>query len=468
MGDFGAPLSRQEGMNFTRVLSFVPYPYRFSLHSNIYASQIIDNWNQDVSWQWLSFGPKFRKSFLSMYYTTGISRLFLRHFIWSKLSNITISLGLVSESTPASSVAQTILTDQLRLIQIRYEIENITEKREKAVKLFANAAGNDSDDENESAEPSPEEIQLLLDKLGADLTKLNEEKSFIKQRIRQKRKEIPKQNSPEENVKEMNEKSHLISDRTAEWVLGVVSILISETILYPLTVVESWMYALQQDCSCFSAASNLFDAIRLGNKNLYDGFTLHCISSVGQGLLMYPLMRGFKRLLNIPEEPQLQKSMRILLSLFTREDPFEEGEDGEYEWSPAERKREIVTAFRAVMMNTFAYNLSNWISHCALYPLFTCKTAMITQGCDYLFPSRFPSTISVIQYINLKKGIPGFYRGFQYQLLTIIPEMIMLLGIYVAGAIWIEYSLSDDDFEDEDEDKILEEDEIGDDEFINS
>eukprot|EP00012_Vannella_robusta_P009004 CAMPEP_0206201668 /NCGR_PEP_ID=MMETSP0166-20121206/11695_1 /ASSEMBLY_ACC=CAM_ASM_000260 /TAXON_ID=95228 /ORGANISM="Vannella robusta, Strain DIVA3 518/3/11/1/6" /LENGTH=400 /DNA_ID=CAMNT_0053620407 /DNA_START=174 /DNA_END=1376 /DNA_ORIENTATION=+ len=400
-----------------------------------------------------------------MYYVSGFSRLLVRHFLWSQLSEVMIRIGFVGVS-PKPSTVQNVLSDQLRLLQIRYEIENIIAEREKVLKLFANLGDNET--EEDDLEASPEEIQVLLDKLGSDLCKLNEEKAFIKERIRKKRQTSKKAEEKTKNPEHSEDHSPVVSDNIAEWGLGIISTLLTETILYPMFMTETWMLVQQRDCSWWSAASGLLESIRYQNKHLYDGFFVHCIQSVAHMSLMYPFMRSFRRFFSIPEEEELQKSMRTLLSLVSNEDPFEQGEDEEFEWSAAARKREIVTSFRTVMRNTVAYTLSNWLCHCLLYPLSTCRTIMAMQGSSYLAPSRFTSVFSVMKYLNRTSGISGYYRGFSLQLLTIVPELLLLLSIYTGVSIWIEYSLSEEDFDDEEENEEEIGEEIGDDEFIST
>lgn len=405
-------------MNYTRVLSFLPYPYRFSIESNIYAQQTYgSNLNSFDSWSWL-FGTKYKKSFYSLYYSHGISKLLLKHFIWSKISDIMIRTGLVSTQTPKSSVAQNIINDQLRLLKIRYEIETITTEREKVLQLFTNITENEDEDEETELEASPEEIQSILDKLGSDLSKLNEEKALIKEKIKQKRQTSKNNLKINQTNSQDEQQSSILSDRLAEWGIGILSTVITESLLYPFEMIEIWMYVQQQDCSLLNASVNLLNSIRHQNKNPYDGFLIHCFSTVSQGILIYPSMKVMKKIFDIPDESQLQKSMRTLLSLFSSEDPFEEDEDDEYEWSNMEKKREIVKSFRSVMKNTFAYSLSNWFSQCLLYPFFTCRTLYASQGSSYLAPLKFSSTASVFRCLN-KRGFSSYFSGFSLQVLSV-------------------------------------------------
>ena len=433
-------------MNYTRVLSFVPYPYKFTIQSNIYANQVYGSSlasNSQNSIEWI-FGTKYKKSFYTMYYSLSLPKLLLKHFIWSRLSDLMIRIGLVSTKTPKSSVAQSIINDQLRLLKIRYEIEIKTEEREKYVQLFTNISEEEEEDEEQESEFSPEDIQSILDNLGDQLSKLNEEKAIIKERIKQKRQTTNKKTNKNQTETEENEnKKFIISDQLAEWGIGILSNILTETIVYPLQLVEIWMYIQQQDCSIFQSSSYLLNSFFYQNKHRYDGFLMHCFASVSQGILVYPCMKILKNLIHIPDEQQLQKSMRVLLSLFSSEDPFEceDDDDDQYEWTNSEKKREIVKSFRDVMKNTFAFTLSNWFSQCLVYPLFTCRTILAAQGSSYLAPLKFNSTFSVFKYLN-RKGFSSYYSGFSLQLFSVCNFSILFLIIIYSHSFFFRLFLN--------------------------
>mmetsp|Transcript_18102 Transcript_18102/g.30794 ORF Transcript_18102/g.30794 Transcript_18102/m.30794 type:complete len:217 (-) Transcript_18102:34-684(-) len=215
------------------------------------------------------------------------------------------------------------------------------------------------------------------------------------------------------------------------------------------------MYLQDGECSLWKSTKLFLQAYRYDDKHLYDGFAAQILFSISHSLLMFPMMKGLKYLWNIPSESQLQSSMRILLSA-----PDKDEED--LDLIPFERKREIVNSFRAVMKNTLAYTISSWTSRCILYPVLTCRTAMAGQGSSFLTPQKYSSFFSCMKYINRTQGFGGFYNGFAYQFLSIIPELFMLGTIYIGVSLWIEYRLPEEDEDDydnqesDDESSVLE------------
>jgi len=427
-------------MNYVRVLSFLPYPYKFTLQSHMMAQQATHGAIlRGGSWS-LLLGSPYKRSFFTNYYLRGVAHLALRHFLWSRLSDLCLRLGVVSPNTPPSSVAQDAIADQLRLLQLRYDIDTLTQERDRATSLFAHAEGDDSEEE-----AAISDMQAHLDRLGHELAQLYEEKSLLKDRIRRKR---------EKDVRARREETEptthsLVSDGVAEWIIGNLANVLSEALLYPLFLAEVWMMVPQQDTTWPHALSNLWSAARQQNKSLYDGFLPHALYTVLRGFTMHPLMKVLKHSWSIPTEPQLQRHMLQLMSLFLVDEGYtEEGEEGEtliYEPSPAERKRELVTAFRAVMKNTAAYMVADWVSQALFFPLLTCRNFMAAQGSTYLAPRRGLGWGGAIRHIVRSQGYQGFYRGFLAHCISIVPELMAWGVFYVGVSIWFEYRLSEEE-----------------------
>jgi len=370
--------------------------------------------------------------------------VFTHHLIWEQTSKIFLRLGLVNskQTNPTADATETV-SDQWKLFQIRCEIDGLVEKRESIIAQFSQEGVDHSS------------LQSQLDQVNADLKILIERKDKIKRAIRKNLQEQPSRDSegPRENF--------LFSDQRAEWSIGLISSIFTETIFYAFHVSIVWTACQPQRTRWTENFSNLISSVRMKDKNIFDGFLPYLGVVVSRSILMVPVMNFLQNIFGVPSEMKLRSNLRTIVLALVRQTALgrsnrltpelEAQLQDSSELSNAEKKFEIKSAFRGLMKNSVTYSISDWLVRSSLFPLIHVHHRLAAQGASFLCPNRGFDFISQVQSIYRIDGILGFYKGFQPHFYMLLSELAFWAVYYVVVSILIEYRMKEADDEDDDD-----------------
>mmetsp|Transcript_15844 Transcript_15844/g.61907 ORF Transcript_15844/g.61907 Transcript_15844/m.61907 type:complete len:439 (+) Transcript_15844:171-1487(+) len=239
------------------------------------------------------------------------------------------------------------------------------------------------------------------------------------------------------------------------WGLSTATLVATNALLYPFTLVSSWLMAQETDIGWTSAAKLLWEARKNAGKSVYDGFLPHVLYGALHSLLIAPPMNLCKKLFRIPPEYELRTFIvRLgLLGQMQLLDDFHHDDDHE---DPVRKKREFVTAFRSLTKNTISYQISNWAVAFPLFPLLTVRNKLAAQGASYLCPWRYSGFLPAVRGIYRAEGSAGFYRGIGGHAIKLLPELISMGCMYVAVSLLIEFLFDEEEFDSDLEDDMNE------------
>ena len=412
-------------MNTAKFPTIFNYPYRTYLFNYIYAKQADSSLiTRGNLFQQLKIFNVTNKYFYLSNLQFSLLKLAIRNTLWVTFSKILFSLNIINEE-PDSPMPNNFLSYQLRLFNVTFEIDQKMAEREKLLKKFANCDESDKKLQNQ--------IQNSLDKLSEELTILTEEKKSIKKQFKQiSNKTQIKQEINKLFEDEKIKKKSLLTDTQAEILLNFSSEFLSSAVTYPLRASEIWLFLSQQEnATIFDSISSYFSCcLKQKNKNIFDGFFFEFIEIILRAILLTPIRKIFIKMFNIPDDKKLRESLNLLLTL--KNIP-----ENEYlaSMSPSERKREVVDGFRAVMKNTFACCLAEWIISCILFPISTCKVRMISQGSSFLFPFRYTNSLSLLKSVY-SAGYKEFYHGFSAHLLSVCFSFSIFLVFFIDTVVF--------------------------------
>lgn len=293
-------------------------------------------------------------------------------------------------------------------------------------------------------------IRLSEAKIGSiDLAKALEEK---KQQYLEERKQL-KERQERIEAGEIVDQGDSVSAQQflGSWGLSTTTMLTTNLLLYPFSVVSSWLMAQEEDIGWMNAARLLWEARSNMGKSLYDGYLPHVLYGALHSLLVVPPMNFFKRTFRIPPEHEL-RGFILRLGMLGQMQVLDEFHDDDHE-DPVRKKREFVTAFRSLMKNTFSYHVSSWMVAFPLFPLLTVRNKLAAQGASFLCPWKYSGFIPAVRGIYRSEGSAGFYRGIGGHAIKLLPELISMGCMYVAVSLLIEFL-----FEEEDDDSDFEDD----------
>jgi len=230
------------------------------------------------------------------------------------------------------------------------------------------------------------------------------------------------------------------------WLPAFVGSLLTSAVVYPLYTVGVWYSAQDQKGTWYNTLAQFRDCQRNGTKSLYDGFALQALNVMLRTWLVVPPMMVLKKVIGVPDELSMRYHLNfVLVSLISRDLNLTQVK-GE------EEKLQMKRSFRAVIKNSVAYTLSDWLVTLGLYPLITVRSRLACQGLP-LVPYHYNSTYEAFQTMYHTEGWQSFYNGFYARSLAIIPEMAMWGLIHLAGEFYIEYVWSKEEQHDPLEEK---------------